>query len=134
MIDQGVALEHIRSSLQTATGRPVFLATVPERPEMPYAVIYSLPFAIRAEAFLARDPGPWRVEIQATSVGRTTQDASWLLSKVDDALSAMAPPPGAADTVSNCTVSGFSSVGIWPMVGTESMGIITMNQRWRVSA
>ena len=122
MIEQAVAVEHIRSQLEALTGRPVYLVRIPDRIEMPYAILYLLPMPVKGDAPLVGDPGPWRCEIQATAVGRNAVDASWMIGKVDHHLSTMDPPAG-----HHMSVIGTVS----PVIG-ESVGVCTMVARWQV--
>lgn len=126
MIEQSVALEHLRSELTAAIGRPVYIARTPTEPNpsLPYAILYSLPVALRPPAPLSDDPGIWRVELQCTAVGRNLDDAGWMASKMDDALRAMGPP------------AGYNSVAVESTVAPtnhQSVGVTTIIQRWAVA-
>lgn len=126
MIGQAEALEHIRSWLEAESGRLVYLSRIPAdaRESMPFAVIYPLPTSTRPGSPLANDPGPWRLEIQATAVGRNMVDASWMISRCDHAMLALPPATGRTGASVHCTVSA--------VVG-ESQGVSTLIQRWGVS-
>lgn len=125
MIDHAESLEYLRQTLEYGTGRPMFLAAIPDFPSMPYAILYPIPIASHPSAPLSLDPGPWTLELQATTVGRSWADTSWLISRIDHELRVMEPPPGASDMQVICTVT--------TMIG-ETSEVISMIQRWRVSA
>lgn len=124
MIDQAVALEYIRSGIQTSTGRPCHLAAPGTNRTPPFAVLYPLPIPTKAAAPLERDPGPWRIELQVTSVGRSSIDAAWMGSKVAEVLEAMAPPSGRAAMDVRGTVGPLSG---------PAEGLSTIVQRWAVT-
>lgn len=124
MIAQSVALEHLRAALAAASGRPVYAARVGTDIDLPYGILYVLPVALRPQHPLSNDPGPWRIELQHTSVGRNLVDATWLDSVVDNAMAVMAPPAGYADVGVEGTVG--------PVNGS-STGVSTVVRRWSVS-
>lgn len=126
MIDQATALEHIRSWLEDDIDHPVYLVEIPAdaRDSMPYAILYPLPTSTRPAAPLANDPGPWRLEIQATAVGRNMVDASWMISRCDHAMRMLPPATGRVGVSVHCTVSAVLG---------ESQGVTTMVQRWAVA-
>ena len=125
MIDQAVAVEHIRAHLAEVSGKDVFVARPSnDRPATPYALIFVLPIARRPYRPLVREPGPWQVELQITSVGRNLVDATWMGTKVDEGLRTCEAPEGYADIGVEGTVG--------PIIG-PSEGVVTIVQRWMVT-
>lgn len=123
MIDQATAMEHIRSTLAAATGRPFYVAAVGTDTDLPYGILYPLPVMLRPVRPLDTED-IWRIELQLTSVGRNLVDAGWLDSKANDAMDTIAPPAGHAGIGVEGTVG--------PVNGT-STGVSTIVRRWAVA-
>ena len=127
MIEQSVALEHIRSYLAAVTGRPIHLGQIPigtDETSLPYAILYPLAVALQPARPLDTDPGPWRIELQCTAVGRVARDAAALIARIDTALQDIGPPAGYSDIMVDATVGPLTA---------PSETVFSIVQRWAVS-
>lgn len=122
MISQSDALEHLRSTLATHTGRPVRISQPAANEQLPYGILYPLPVSLRPDTPLVSDDS-WRALVQLTSVGRTAADAGWLDGKAAEAMDTIGPPAGHAGISVRSTEGPIDAV---------STGVITIVRRWLV--